>query len=107
VAGDRGRYSNFVYGSAKAGLTAYLSGLRARLLDDGVNVLTIKPGLVDTPMTAEFDKSPIWASPEKVAKDIDKAIANRRSVIYSPWFWRPIMLVIRLIPDFIFKKLKL
>ena len=109
VAGDRGRQSNYTYGAAKAGLTAYLQGLRNRLYRSGVHVLTIKPGFVDTPMTRGLvnPNSPLVASPKRVARDIDRAIRRRRNTIYTPWFWRPIMLVVRLVPEFIFKRLKL
>ena len=107
VAGERGRQSNFIYGSAKAGLSVYLAGLRNRLYPSGVTVLTIKPGFVDTPMTAHLRKTALFASPEKVAREISRAIERRRSVLYSPaiWFW--IMAVIRLIPEPVFKRLKL
>lgn len=107
VAGDRGRASNYVYGTAKGGLTVFLQGLRHRLARAGVQVLTVKPGFVDTPMTAGFRKGPLWASPEAVAADIDKAMMSGRDVIYTPWFWRYIMLAIRVIPDPVFKRLPL
>jgi short-subunit dehydrogenase len=107
VAGDRGRQSNYVYGTAKAAVATFLSGLRNRLSKRGVNVLTIKPGFVDTPMTAEFDKGPLWATPEAVAKDIVKAISKGKNTLYTPWFWQIIMLIIRTIPESIFKKLSL
>ena len=84
-------------------------GLRNRLYRSGVHVLTIKPGFVDTPMTqgGVNPNSPLVASPSRVARDIDRAIRRRRNTIYTPWFWRPIMLVVRMVPDFIFKRLKL
>ena len=108
VAGDRGRQSNYVYGSAKAAVTAFLSGLRQRLAKSNVDVLTIKPGFVDTPMTAAIaNKGALWAKPDRVAASIVRAIDQRRSVIYVPWFWWGIMLIIRHIPEFVFKKLKL
>lgn len=107
VAGDRGRMSNYVYGSAKAAVSAFLSGLRQRLQKSGVNVLTIKPGFVDTPMTKDFPKGALWAKPEAVAKGIVKAIDKGRSVVYLPWFWSLIMLVIRHVPEFVFKRVKL
>ena len=107
VAGDRGRQSNYVYGSAKKMLSTFLQGLRNRLYESGVNVLDIKPGFVDTPMTAEFDKSPLWAQPEDIAKSIIKAINKKRQTLYAPWFWWGIMLIIRSIPETIFKRLKL
>ncbi|HEX6834329.1 MAG TPA: SDR family oxidoreductase [Rudaea sp.] len=108
VAGDRGRQSNYVYGSAKAAVSAFLSGLRQRLAKANVDVLTIKPGFVDTPMTAAIQgKGALWAKPDAVAADIVRAIDRRRSAIYTPWFWWGIMLIIRHIPEFIFKKVKL
>jgi len=105
VAGDRGRKSNFIYGSAKAGLATYLEGLRYKLHDKGINVLTIKPGFIDTPMTAEIKKGALWASTEQAAKYIVKGIAKRKSIIYVPPFWFFIMMIIKLIPSFIFRKL--
>jgi short-subunit dehydrogenase len=109
VAGDRGRQSNFVYGAAKAALSTYLQGLRNRLQPSGVHVLTIKPGFVDTPMTRGM-KLPakfLVAKPDRVAADIERAILQRRDVVYTPWFWRWIMAVIGMIPEPIFKRLKL
>lgn len=102
VAGDRGRASNYAYGAAKAALGEFASGLRQRLHGTGVNVLTVKPGFVDTPMTAEFPKGALWAKPEDVARDIAKAIAKRRAVLYTPWFWWIIMTVIRALPEWVF-----
>lgn len=107
VAGDRGRGSNYVYGSAKALVTAFLSGLRQRLGKVGVGVVTIKPGFVDTPMTAAFPKGPLWASPERVAEGIVKAIDRRSSTVYLPGFWWPIMFIIRAIPERVFLRLSL
>jgi decaprenylphospho-beta-D-erythro-pentofuranosid-2-ulose 2-reductase len=107
VAGDRGRQSNYVYGSAKALVTAFLSGLRQRLSKSGVSVITIKPGFVDTPMTAAFPKGPLWAKPDKVAALIVRALDRSTPVVYVPGFWRWIMLIIRLIPEKIFQRLKL
>ncbi|QBB71841.1 SDR family oxidoreductase [Pseudolysobacter antarcticus] len=107
VAGDRGRQSNYVYGSAKAALSVFLGGLRQRLAKSKVNVLTIKPGFVDTPMTAAFKKSALWAQPAQIATGIVNAIDRGRSVVYLPWFWSIIMLIIRSIPEPIFKRLKL
>jgi short-subunit dehydrogenase len=106
VAGDRGRAVNYAYGAAKGALAIFASGLRQRLAGKGVQVLLVKPGFVDTPMTAEFDKGPLWASPERVAADIVRAMARGRSVIYTPGFWRWIMLVIRLIPERLFVRLR-
>ena len=107
VAGDRGRRSNYINGTAKGALTIYLQGLRNALSDKGIHVLTIKPGFVDTPMTTGFKKGLLWAKPEKVAKDIYTAIHKRKNAIYTPWFWGWIMLVIKLIPERIFKKMNL
>jgi len=107
VAGDRGRASNYLYGSAKAAVTAFLSGLRQRLSREGVNVLTIKPGFVDTPMTEQFKKGLLWANADQVAAGIVRAIEKRRSVAYLPWFWSLIMLVIRSIPETVFRRIKL
>lgn len=109
VAGDRGRQSNYTYGAAKAGLSVYLEGLRNRLRHAGVHVLTVKPGFVDTPMTHGLvdPDSPLVASPDRVAVCIDRAIRKRWNVVYSPWFWRPIMTVIRWIPEWIFVRLRL
>jgi decaprenylphospho-beta-D-erythro-pentofuranosid-2-ulose 2-reductase len=107
VAGDRGRQSNYLYGAAKAAVTAFSSGLRQRMAKVGVNVLTIKPGFVDTPMTRDFKKGALWAKPDAIAKGIVHAADRGRSVIYLPWFWLPIMLIIRHIPEFVFKRIKL
>lgn len=107
VAGDRGRQSNYVYGTAKGALSIFLQGLRNRLHKSGVQVLTIKPGFVDTPMTAAFPKGPLWATPEKVAQDIDKAIEKKKDVLYTPGFWMLIMQIIKSVPEQIFKKLSL
>jgi short-subunit dehydrogenase len=107
VAGDRGRRSNYLYGSSKAGLSAFLSGLRNRLAPAGVHVMTVKPGFVDTPMTANLEKGPLYAKPEAVARGIVRAAARRKDVVYLPFFWKWIMLIIIHIPEGIFKKLKL
>ena len=107
VAGDRGRASNYVYGSAKAMVTAFTSGLRQRLATVGVKVLTIKPGFVDTPMTASFKKGLLWAQPDTVAQKIVKAIDQKKTVVYVPGFWRWIMLIIQHIPNIVFNRIKL
>lgn len=107
VAGDRGRQSNYIYGAAKAALSTYLSGLRQRLAKSGIAVVTIKPGFVDTPMTQYFKKGALWASPHSVARGIVRAADRRRSVVYLPWFWWGIMLIIKHIPEGIFKRIKL
>ena len=106
VAGDRGRASNYVYGSAKAAVSAFTSGLRARLSKAGVKVVTIKPGFVDTPMTSHLKKGPLVASPEKVGRRIYDAMLKGEDAVYTPWFWAPIMQVIRALPESIFKRLK-
>lgn len=108
VAGDRGRKSNYVYGAAKGMVSIFLQGLRNRLSASNVTVLTIKPGFVDTPMTQSFDKGgPLWAQPEDIGAGIVSAVDKRRNVVYLPWFWSLIMLVIKHIPEFIFKRLSL
>lgn len=107
VAGERGRQSNYVYGAAKGALSLFLQGLDHRLSRHGVHVLTIKPGFVDTPMTASFPKGPLWATPDRVARDIVEAIDRKRSVLYTPGFWRWIMLIIRHVPRWLFIKTRL
>ena len=107
VAGDRGRASNYLYGSAKAAVSAYLSGLGQRLRPAGINVLTIKPGFVDTPMTAAFKKGALWAKPEQIANGIVRAVDRRRAVAYLPGFWWAIMFIIKSIPEFVFRRIKL
>jgi decaprenylphospho-beta-D-erythro-pentofuranosid-2-ulose 2-reductase len=107
VAGDRGRQSNYVYGTAKAAVSVFLQGLRNRLFAVGVSVVTIKPGFVDTPMTRDFKKGLLWASPRKIASGIVQAIDKRASIVYLPGFWRYLMLIIRLVPESIFRRLKL
>lgn len=106
VAGDRGRATNYAYGAAKGALEIFMSGLRQRLHKRGVQVLLVKPGFVDTPMTADFPKGPLWASPERVAQDIVRAMAKGRSVIYTPWFWRWFMLIVRHLPERLFVRLR-
>jgi decaprenylphospho-beta-D-erythro-pentofuranosid-2-ulose 2-reductase len=105
VAGDRGRKSNYIYGTSKAALTIFLQGLRARLSGQGVHVLTVKPGFVATPMTAHLKQGPLFARPEKIARGIVSAIERKREVVYLPWFWRPIMFMIRAVPEKVFKEL--
>ena len=107
VAGDRGRQSNYVYGTAKAAVTAFLQGLRGRLAKSGVHVLTIKPGLIDTPMTADLKKGPLMASARSVGEGIYKAIQHKKEVVYLPAFWLPIMLIVKSIPERIFKRLSI
>lgn len=108
VAGERGRASNYFYGSAKAGFTAFLSGLRNRLAFHGVHVVTVKPGFVYTKMTEGLDLPGLLTNtPEGVANDIFKAWKRRKNTIYTKWFWRYIMLIIRNVPEWKFKKMKL
>lgn len=107
VAGDRGRQSNYVYGAAKGAVSIFMQGLRNRLHARGVHVLTIKPGFVDTPMTAAFSKGLLWSRPQEVARDVRDAIENKKDVVYTPWFWSPIMMLIRSVPETIFKRWKL
>jgi short-subunit dehydrogenase len=107
VAGDRGRASNYVYGSAKAGLTAWLSGLRARMARSGVHVVTVIPGFVDTRMTDGMKLPPLLtAKPQEVASAIVRAVERRRNIIYVRRVWRIVMAVIRALPEPLFKKLK-
>ena len=108
VAGNRGRQSNYIYGSAKAAFTAYLSGLRNKLFHNGVHVMTVLPGFVNTKMTAHL-KLPrlLTAQPEEVAEAVYKGTLKKRNVIYVKWFWRWIMLIIALVPESVFKKKKL
>ena len=107
VAGDRGRKTNYVYGTAKAAVNMFLQGLNNRLFKSGVRVLTLKVGFVDTPMTAAIKKTPLFAQPETVGKSIYKAMLRRKGVVYIPWFWQFIMLIIIHIPEIIFKRLNL
>jgi decaprenylphospho-beta-D-erythro-pentofuranosid-2-ulose 2-reductase len=108
VAGDRGRASNFLYGAAKAAVDTFASGLRGRLFKSGAQVLTIKPGFVDTPMTRDLAlPAALVVSADKVASDIVRAVEKKQDVLYTPWFWRFIMLVIMHIPGALFKRMKL
>lgn len=108
VAGERGRQSNYMYGSAKAGFTAYLSGLRNRLFREGVHVVSVQPGFVYTRMTENLPlPALLTAKPEDVAQCIYQAVEKKKNVVYVKWFWRWIMLIIKSIPEFLFKKLKL
>jgi short-subunit dehydrogenase len=109
VAGDRGRQSNYLYGAAKAAFSTYLDGLRNRLFRHGISVITVKPGFVDTSMTWGMLNPDSWlvASPERVARDVAVAIRKRKNVVYSPRKWKWIMLIIRLIPEWLFKRLRL
>ena len=107
VAGDRGRVGNYVYGAAKAGFATYLSGLRNALGRDGVHVLTVKPGPVDTAMTQGLGPQPFMTTPEAVVDDIHKALRKKRNTLYTKWIWWPVMTVIKLIPEPIFKKMSI
>jgi decaprenylphospho-beta-D-erythro-pentofuranosid-2-ulose 2-reductase len=107
VAGDRGRKSNYVYGASKGALNIFLDGVRNRIDRAGVQVLTIRPGFVATPMTAHIPRGPLFATPQKVAQGILKAIQHRKDIAYVPTFWALIMAVIRNIPESIFKNLDL
>ncbi len=107
VAGDRGRIGNYVYGASKAGFHAYLSGLRNRLGRKGVHVLTVKPGPVETAMTAGMGDMPFMTTADAVAEDIAKAVVRGKNVLYTKWIWWPIMTVIRAIPEPFFKKMSI
>lgn len=107
VAGDRGRQSNYPYGAAKAGFATWLDGLRHRLFKAGVTVTTVKPGFVDTGMTWGMKGLFLVASPEKIAADVERAVRKKRAVIYTPWFWRGLLAVIRSVPRPIFLRSKL
>lgn len=108
VAGDRGRQSNYIYGSAKAAFSTYLSGLRNRLHAANVTVLTVKPGFVNTAMTKGMNlPKRLTAEPEEVARDIYNAQQSRKDVIYTKWFWSPIMSLIKNLPEKVFKKTKM
>ena len=108
VAGIRGRKANYIYGAAKAGMSAYLSGLRNRLYEKNVHVITVLPGFVATKMTAHLDLPPLLtATPKEVAKDIITAMKKKKNIIYTKGIWRLIMCIITHIPENIFKKLNL
>lgn len=108
IAGDRGRKSSYVYGSAKAALTVYLSGLRNRLYPNKVHVLTVKPGLVDTKMLAGmFFPKWLMTSPEKVADDIFRGEKRGRNILYTAWYWKWIFVLVRLLPEWVFKRTRL
>lgn len=105
VAGDRGRRSNYVYGAAKAAVSAFLQGLRGRLHRAGTRVVTVKPGPVATPMTAGLKRGALWSSPERVGRGIHRAMVRGRDVVYLPWFWRYVMLLAKAVPEAVFKRL--
>ncbi len=106
VAADRGRESNYIYGSSKAMITVFAEGLGQRLKKSNIDLTIIKPGIIDTPMTSKLKKNFLWSNPNKIASKIIKAIEKKRSEVYVPSFWFIIMLIIKFIPSFIFKKLK-
>lgn len=107
VAGDRGRQSNYAYGAAKGGFSVFLDGLRNRMFRRGVHVVTVKPGFVDTPMTADVPKNALFVPPSTVARAIVRAVERRQDVVYVPGFWRMIMAVIRHLPERLFKRLSM
>lgn len=107
VAGDRGRQSNYIYGSSKAAMSTYLQGLRNRLYHAGVHVMTVKPGFVDSPMTSHLKKGLLMVSPQVFAKGLKKAVRQKKNQVYIPWFWQWIMFIIKSIPEQVFKKLKM
>jgi short-subunit dehydrogenase len=108
VAGDRGRASNFIYGAAKGALDRFLEGLAQKYDGTNTRIIRVKPGFVDTPMTAAIQKGgPLWATPDRIAADIERAVAKGRRVVYTPWFWWPIMTIIGHLPWFVFKRLKI
>lgn len=107
VAGDRGRQSNYIYGAAKGMVSIYLQGLRARLFPHNVHVIDIKPGFVDTPMTRDIKKGALWATPEQIANSIVHGVRRKKNTVYAPRFWQLIMLIVRCIPESIFKRMKL
>jgi decaprenylphospho-beta-D-erythro-pentofuranosid-2-ulose 2-reductase len=107
VAGDRGRQSNYIYGSAKGAVSLFLQGLRNRLNKKGIKIITIKPGMVDTPMTAGMPKGPLFSQPSVIGEGIYKAMISGKDIAYLPKFWWLVMWVIKHIPETIFKKLSL
>jgi len=108
VAGDRGRKSNYIYGSAKAAFSTYLSGLRNRLYETNIHVMTVKPGFVATKMTENIDLPKILTGqPEEIANDIYTSQQAKKNILYTKWIWRWIMLIIRNIPEFQFKKMSI
>lgn len=104
VAGERGRPRNYTYGAAKGALNVYLQGLRTRLYPAGVKVTTLKLGPVDTPMTVDHPKSRLFVDPERAAHGIDRAITRRAREAYVPWFWRPILAIVRSTPEALFQR---
>jgi NAD(P)-dependent dehydrogenase (short-subunit alcohol dehydrogenase family) len=108
VAGDRGRRSNFIYGAAKGGLARLVEGIAHKLAPTGARAVIVEPGFVDTPMTAHIArKGLLWAKPAQVAAVVVAAADKGGPVVYAPWFWRPIMLIIRLLPTAVFDRLNI
>lgn len=107
VAGDRGRQSNYIYGAAKGAVSIFFQGLRNKLNSKGIKIITIKPGMVDTPMTSHMEKSFLFAKAKTVGEGIYKAMKQGKDIVYLPSYWRCIMSIIKLIPESIFKKLSL
>ncbi len=105
VAGDRGRASNYVYGAAKAGLSCYLGGLQQRLAPAAVRVVDLRLGRVDTPMTSEFDKGLLWSTPERIARSMHRVLRHRSGTVYLPGYWRPLMALIRALPNALVRRL--
>lgn len=99
VAGDLASRSHGVYAASKAGLSIFLSSLRIQLASSRVNLMTVKPGWVDTPMIRHLKRNFLWATPENVGEGLVRAIERKRSVVYLPWFWFWIMAAIRLVPE--------
>lgn len=109
VAGDRGRQSNYLYGATKGALERVAEGMAHRFARAPmISVTLVKPGFIDTPMTAHIPKSgPLWASPEKVAETVYKALQARRVRVYAPWFWRYILVIVRALPVAVMHKTRM
>lgn len=105
IAGERGRRLHYIYGTSKGALNIFLQGLRCRLHKVGVSVLTVKPGYVDTPMTASLKKNMLFAKPQYVGRKIYTAMKRRKDIIYTPGFWRAVMYVVKIIPESMFKRI--
>jgi short-subunit dehydrogenase len=106
-AAERGRASNYVYGSAKAAVSTFAAGLRHRFARTPIRVVTVHPGFVDTPMTAHLQKGALWATPDRVARDIERALDRANGVLHTPWFWRWIMRAVRALPERVFLRTRL
>ncbi len=107
VAGDRGRKSNYIYGASKAALNALLEGLKGKLVDTEISITTIKPGLIESPMTEGIATNFLWSTPAKIAPGLYKAIMTNKSIVYSPWYWALIMTIIKLLPGKIMYRLSI